>query len=197
MALDSASILVTGGCGHVGMAIVEYLREHHPDATIAVLDLIKPGPGHACFVENVTYFSGDITKEASVREVLEAVKPLVIFHTAGLIPSIAKRLNMNSELGYIKVNFEGTRNVLHAAKAVRSVEAFVLTSSCDVVKGNSWQDLVNVNEKMPIPAKFSDHYAKSKVLFLFAFLQLSVDVSKGLCYHQLPSGLASPGDVIN
>jgi sterol-4alpha-carboxylate 3-dehydrogenase (decarboxylating) len=170
MVLDRASILVTGGCGQVGMAIVEHLREHNPNAKIAVLDLAKPGPDHAQSVNNVTYFAGDITNEVSVREVLEAVKPLVVFHTAGLIPQIAKRLNMNSEWGYTAVNVQGTRNVLDAAKAVGSVKAFVLTSSCDVVKGNSWQDLVNVNESMPIPTEFGDHYAKSKVsssAFLF------------------------------
>jgi sterol-4alpha-carboxylate 3-dehydrogenase (decarboxylating) len=164
MALDGATILVTGGCGQVGMAIVEYLRAHYPDATIAVLDLSKLGLGHGSFINNVTYFSGDITDEARMREVVETVKPLVIFHTAGLIPSVAKRLNMNSESGYTKINVEGTRHILGAAKTVGSVRAFVLTSSCDVVKGNAWQDLVNVNETMPIPERYiSGHYAKSKV----------------------------------
>jgi sterol-4alpha-carboxylate 3-dehydrogenase (decarboxylating) len=112
MALDGATILVTGGCGQVGMAIVEYLRAHYPDATIAVLDLSKLGLGHGSFINNVTYFSGDITDEARMREVVETVKPLVIFHTAGLIPSVAKRLNMNSESGYTKINVEGTRHIL-------------------------------------------------------------------------------------
>jgi sterol-4alpha-carboxylate 3-dehydrogenase (decarboxylating) len=164
MALDGASILITGGCGQVGIAIVEHLQEHHPTAIIAILDLAKPGPGHARLIDNVAYFTGDITSEAVVKEVLEAVKPLVVFHTAGLIPQIAKRLNMNSEQGYTAVNIHGTRNVLDAAKAVGSVKALVLTSSCDVVKAHSWQDLVNVNESMPVPAEFSDPYAKSKVL---------------------------------
>lgn len=88
-----------------------------------------------------TYFTGGVTNEASVREVLEAVKPLVVFHTPGLILQIAKRLNMNSEKGYTTINVQGTRNILNAATAVGSVKAFVLTSSCDVVKviaGKTW-----------------------------------------------------------
>jgi len=163
MDLDDASILVTGGCGQVGISIVKHLQEHHPNSKISILDLAKPAPGHAQFIDNVTYFTGDITSEARVKEALEAVKPLVVFHTAGLIPQIAKRLNMHSEESYTAVNVQGTRNVLNAAKTVGTVKAFILTSSCDVVKGNSWQDLVNVNESMPIPAKFNDEYAKSKV----------------------------------
>jgi sterol-4alpha-carboxylate 3-dehydrogenase (decarboxylating) len=165
MDLDGASILVTGGCGQVGIAIVKHLQEHHATSKISILDLAKPAPDHAQFIDNVTYFTGDITSEARVREVLDAVKPLVVFHTAGLIPQIAKRLNMHSEEGYTAINVQGTRNVLDAAKTVGTVKAFVLTSSCDVVKGNSWQDLINVNESMSIPAKFSDEYAKSKVLY--------------------------------
>lgn len=61
------------------------------------------------------------------------------------------------------MNVQGTENVREAAEAVGSVKAFVYTNSSDVVKGDSWQDLVNVNESMPIPANFDDPYAESKV----------------------------------
>jgi sterol-4alpha-carboxylate 3-dehydrogenase (decarboxylating) len=163
MAFDSASILITGGCGQVGIAIVEHLLIHHPQARIVVLDLAKPALSHARLDDNVTYFTGDVTNKEIVREVLNNVAPLVVFHTAGLIPQIAKRLNTDSESHYKAVNVQGTKNVLEAAEAVGSVKAFVYTSSSDVVKGDSWQDLVNVNESMPIPANFDDPYAESKV----------------------------------
>jgi sterol-4alpha-carboxylate 3-dehydrogenase (decarboxylating) len=163
MAFNGASILITGGCGQVGIAIVEHLQKRFPQAHIFVLDLARPALSHAQPVDNVTYFTGDVTNKEIAREVLNNVRPLVVFHTAGLIPQIAKRLNMDSEISYNAVNVQGTKNVLEAAEAVGSVKAFVYTSSSDVVKGDSWQDLVNVNESMPIPTDFDDPFAKSKV----------------------------------
>ncbi|KAK9243531.1 hypothetical protein V1506DRAFT_462772 [Lipomyces tetrasporus] len=164
MVLDGSSLIVTGGCGQVGIAIVKHLQEQYPTAIIAVLDLEKPVAGDARFIENVTYYACSITDEDILKEIFETVKPLVVFHTAGLIPQIAKRLNMCTEKDYTAVNVQGTRNVLDAAKAVGSVKAFVFTSSSDVVKGDSWQDLAGVNESMAIPRVFDDPYAKSKAL---------------------------------
>ncbi|KAK9344035.1 hypothetical protein V1522DRAFT_411648 [Lipomyces starkeyi] len=164
MALDGTSIIVTGGCGQVGIAVVKHLQHKYPTATIAVLDLEKPLAGDARFIEKVTYYVGNVTDEAILKETFEAVKPLVVFHTAGLIPQIAKRLNMHTEKDFTAVNVQGTRNVLDAATAVGSVKALVFTSSSDVVKGDSWQDLAGVNESIEIPKVFDDPYAKSKAL---------------------------------
>ncbi|KAK9386016.1 hypothetical protein V1515DRAFT_605846 [Lipomyces mesembrius] len=164
MALDGTSIIVTGGCGQVGIAIVKHLQEHYPTATIAVVDLEKPVASSSRFIEKVTYYAGNITDQRIVNEVFEAVKPVVVFHTAGLIPQIAKRLNMHNENGYVAVNLQGTRNVLDAATAVGSVKAFIFTSSADVVKGDSWQDFAGVNESIEMPETFDNPYAKSKAL---------------------------------
>ncbi len=163
MALEGVTILITGGGGQVGIAIVEHLQKHHPQAHTVILDLAKPGRGQAQSTGNVTYFAGDITKKDIVEEVLNSVRPLVVFHTAGLIPQVAKRLGRNSEEDYTDVNVQGTKNLIEAAEAVGTVKALVYTSSSDVVKGDSWQDLVNVDEAQPIPVNFDDPYAKSKV----------------------------------
>jgi sterol-4alpha-carboxylate 3-dehydrogenase (decarboxylating) len=57
-----------------------------------------------------------------------------------------ERLELNREEDFMEVNVEGSRTVLEKAREV-GVKAFVYTSSADVVKGSSWQDLVNVNER--------------------------------------------------
>lgn len=101
------------------------------------------------------------------------VRPLVVFHTAGMIPQIAKRLKMDTEKDYVAVNVQGTKNVLNASRDVGSVKAFIFTSTSDVVKGDSWQNLVNANETMPVPAVFDDPYAKSKVILIY-FLTISL-----------------------
>jgi sterol-4alpha-carboxylate 3-dehydrogenase (decarboxylating) len=59
--------------------------------------------------------------------------------------------------------------VLEEAKKA-GVKAFVYTSSADVVKGNSWQDLKGVDEEMPIPEVFDSSYGKSKVRRWFYYV---------------------------
>jgi sterol-4alpha-carboxylate 3-dehydrogenase (decarboxylating) len=172
MTLDGATVLVSGGCGQVGIAIVQHLQAHYPSTHIVVLDLAKPEASHARNINNVTYFPGDITKMDTVQEVFNRVRPLVVFHTAGLIPQIAKRLHMNDQKHYMAVNVQGTKNLLEAAQRVGSVRAFVHTSSADVIKGDSWGDLKGVDESMPIPATFDDFYAESKVCKAFLFCPL-------------------------
>lgn len=177
MAFDGTTIFVTGGCGQVGIAIVQHLLKHHPQAHIVVFDLAKPARSDGRHLENVAYFTGNVADKDIVREVFNNVRPSVVFHTAGLIPQIAKRLGMNEDKHYAAVNVQGTRNVLEAAGAVGSVKAFVHTSSSDVVKGDSWGDLVGVNESTPIPLNFDDPYAKSKVFAsLMSFASLSISV---------------------
>jgi sterol-4alpha-carboxylate 3-dehydrogenase (decarboxylating) len=167
MAFVHSSILVTGGSGQVGIAIVKELQKQSPTASITVLDLVKPEVGDGRFMEKVTYFAGNITDESFLNKVMDAVKPLVVFHTAGLIPQMAELLHMETEEDYTAINVKGTKIVFEAAQAVGTVQAFVFTSSADVVKGSCRQDLVNVNETMPIPAVFDSHYAQSKVLQYF------------------------------
>ncbi|KAK9234535.1 hypothetical protein V1525DRAFT_52429 [Lipomyces kononenkoae] len=176
MVLDGTSILVTGGCGQIGIAIVRHLQEHYPTATIAVLDLEMPVAGSSRLIEKVIYYAGNITDKAIVTEVFETVKPVVVFHTAGLIPQIAKRLNMHNEKDYVAINVQGTRIVLDAATVVGSVKAFVFTSSADVVKGDSWQDLAGVNESIEIPEVFDNPYAKSKALAESFIISLSTAI---------------------
>jgi sterol-4alpha-carboxylate 3-dehydrogenase (decarboxylating) len=159
MALDNLTVLITGGCGQIGVAITEYLQSHHPSTNIHILDIsapITPLPG-------VTYHTGSITDASIISSQFSLIKPEVVFHTAGLIPSIAARLGLNTEKDFMNVNLEGTRLVLEEAKKTR-VKSFVHTSSADVVKGNSWQDLKGVSEEMPIPEEFDSPYGKSKVI---------------------------------
>jgi sterol-4alpha-carboxylate 3-dehydrogenase (decarboxylating) len=170
MALDGAIVLITGGCGQVGVAITRQIRRQYPACKLHVLDLTTPASSAPQFVESVVYHEGNVTDVSAVRTVFTAVKPEVVFHTAGLIPQIAMRLGINQEHNYMQVNVEGTRNLLEEAKALGSrVRAFIYTSSADIAKGNSWDNLVNVNEQMEMPARFDNAYAKSKVCLLGSF----------------------------
>jgi sterol-4alpha-carboxylate 3-dehydrogenase (decarboxylating) len=81
----------------------------------------------------VTYHTGNITTASRISSLFSLVKPEVVLHAAGLIPSIAERLGLNMEKDFTEVNVEGTRNLLEASKG-GGVKAFVFTGSADVVK---------------------------------------------------------------
>lgn len=161
MALDNKTILITGGLGQIGVTLIQHLQATYATATIHVLDLKTPDPGSLRDTQKVTYHAGNVTDQAVVSEIFDAVKPEIVFHTAGLIPQIALKLGMDNEESYMKVNLEGTKIVLEESRRV-GVKAFVYTSSADVVKGKSWDNLNGVNEDYPIPTVFDGLYAKSK-----------------------------------
>ncbi|KAL3423172.1 sterol-4-alpha-carboxylate 3-dehydrogenase [Phlyctema vagabunda] len=160
MALDHASILVTGGCGQIGMAITDALRMHYPTVQVHSFDLYSPSMAHED--AGVTYHLGDITSRDSVIRLLRETQPKVIFHTAGLLPSVAEKTGKNTEQAFESVNVEGTRILLEEAKRLNCTRAFILTSSSDVVKATSWAQLRGVDEDFPVPDRFDAFYAKSK-----------------------------------
>lgn len=158
MTLEKTTVLITGGCGQVGHAITKYLQSNYPTVKIHVLDLTPP----SIPLSAVTYHMGSITDSSIISSKFSLIKPYIVFHTAGLIPSVAARLGLNTEKDFMNANLEGTRIVLEESRKA-GVRAFVYTSSADVVKGNSWQDLKGVDEEMPIPEVSDSAYGKSKV----------------------------------
>jgi len=144
------SLLVIGGCGFLGHHLVRILQKYHPETTISVLDLrtnVNRFPG-------VTYYDGDITSRESVSNVLAREKPETVIDTVSPIHGLGKDV-------YFKVNVEGTRTCMEASRDA-GVKAFVWTSSASVLfDGES--DVVNLNEKAPIPKKALDPYTETKV----------------------------------
>jgi nucleoside-diphosphate-sugar epimerase len=68
---------------------------------------------------SVAYYKCDISSKDKVQQVLEKVKPQVIFQT-GCPP-----LSLNIPALFEKVIVRGTRNVLEAAQAIGTVRVFV------------------------------------------------------------------------
>jgi sterol-4alpha-carboxylate 3-dehydrogenase (decarboxylating) len=104
---DSAtplSVLVTGGLGFVGSAIIRALTEQHPEWDLYILDKaqrspLKPGPMlddgddeldllRGC---KFVYLQADITIEEQVRKAFEKTKPQAVVHTAGMVPGLSER----------------------------------------------------------------------------------------------------------
>ena len=132
-ALCQAELTLTSIAGLVGGWITTHLLERGEDAkTIRVLDL-QPPKQAAIVSASVMWLHTDITSTESVEAAFRtpwdaavAHKPLTVFHTAAYI-SAANRYPVFLP-PYTKINVEGARNVLFAAR-LAGCTAFIATSS--------------------------------------------------------------------
>ena len=118
----ATSVLITGGVGFLGSAILDAVQEQHPEWMITVLDLTSPDVPKP----NVVYERGDITNAASVNTIIDSIRPDVIIHSAGLVPELAFRYGREQRDRVFNVNVDGTRNILAAARS-SGVKALVWT----------------------------------------------------------------------
>jgi sterol-4alpha-carboxylate 3-dehydrogenase (decarboxylating) len=155
ISLGNACII--GGCGFLGSHIVQLLLERHPETKVTIVDL-RDSPMRP--KESTTFFACDITNATAVEEVFQKSKPDVVIHTAS--PVAHGAVKMKHEV-MLKVNVDGTNNLLRAAK-LYGVKAFVYTSSASVVT-NMMDEYINVDERWPlvIGKDQPDYYTHTKV----------------------------------
>ncbi|MFQ5559216.1 MAG: NAD-dependent epimerase/dehydratase family protein [Nitrospinota bacterium] len=141
-------ILVTGGGGFLGGAIVRHLWKQGSDVRSfsrkRYLALKKM---------NIEEFSGDLR---DTKAVMRAVKGCdLVFHVS------AKSGIWGEYKEYHETNVLGTKNILTACKAY-GVKRLVYTSSPSVVF--SGKDHEGVDESQPYPDKYLAHYPKTKAI---------------------------------
>ncbi|KAH8704011.1 putative hydroxysteroid dehydrogenase [Talaromyces proteolyticus] len=170
----SLTIILTGGTGCVGFATTKALLEHYSNdnklevnnVSIHILDVAIPSESDDNFIAAVKqYHKVDITDATEIASLFLNLRPDVVIHTASIIPSAARKQHISDHRLW-DVNVGGTKNVLDAAEQCGTVEALVYTSSCDVVKPNSWMNFVNANEKdtayLMDAEKWDGEYARTK-----------------------------------
>ncbi|CAG7559696.1 unnamed protein product [Fusarium equiseti] len=117
--------LVVGGCGFLGYHLVQYLLEDNdPGILVAVLDRNVNKNTH----EGAKYVQGDITNADLIRQIINEIKPGVIFHCASPIAALPAW----RESEFYETNVKGTELLLNLAAESDHVRAFVFTSSIDV-----------------------------------------------------------------
>lgn len=102
-------ILVTGGAGFIGSAIVSKALSRGHEAV--VLDNLSTGYTENLGDLNVDFVKGDVLDRQLVRDV--AAKAEVIFHLAASVGNIR---SMENPYADVEANYVGTLNVLEAAR---------------------------------------------------------------------------------
>jgi nucleoside-diphosphate-sugar epimerase len=143
-------ILVTGGGGFLGTALIKLLKQN-ADYEIYSLSrknylLLKN--------EGITQIQHDLSAEGDLQVILPSEID-VVFHTAALAGIWGKKEH------FFNINTEGTIKIVDWAKQ-SGVKQFIYTSTPSVVFGKD--DLINVDEATPYPDKHLCHYAASKGL---------------------------------
>lgn len=146
--LKNQSILVTGGGGFLGGAVVERLLEK--GARVRSFSRRRSAWLAAAGVEQV---QGDIGEPKAVAAACRGVD--TVFHIA------AKAGVWGRTADFYRTNVIGTRNVIAACRA-GSVGTLVYTSSPSVVFDG--RDMEGVDESVPYPQRYSACYPQTKAL---------------------------------
>lgn len=142
------NVLVTGGGGFMGMALIKRLiKEGHKVTSLSRREY----PLH--WALGIHSIQADIRDYEAVEKACENCD--VVFHLA------AKVGIWGSYDTYHSVNVTGTRNLIEACKK-QGVGRIVFTSSSSVIFDGS--DLDGVDESYPYPEKHLSHYSSTKAL---------------------------------
>lgn len=108
--------LITGSCGFVGPYLKKELEQN--GYTVYGVDHQK--------LDESNYHCVDITDKDQIKKVIEAIKPLYVYHLAGISsPSFAEE---NPDLTY-NVNVKGTENIFNILKENKKIKILVVNSS--------------------------------------------------------------------
>jgi UDP-glucose 4-epimerase len=122
-------ILITGGAGFIGSRLAQaYIQAGHQ---VIVLDNLARGRCEHLPV-GATFYNVDICDWAAIREVVKRERPDIINHHAALV---FVRESQRFPENYLRVNLDGTRNIMKAAREA-GAEKFIFASSGGAVYGD-------------------------------------------------------------
>jgi len=145
-ATDPKKVLVTGGGGFLGSAIVTRLvqRKYHVRS-------FSRSPYPELSSMGIEHIQGDICNKSEIEHALRGVD--LVFHTA------AKAGIWGNYSDYYRTNVTGTQNVIAGCKK-HHISRLIYTSSPSVVFNGT--DMEGVNESVPYPATYHAYYPQTK-----------------------------------
>jgi 2-alkyl-3-oxoalkanoate reductase len=168
-------VLVTGGGGFLGQAIVERLVEHGDDvfsfcrSRYPKLERLK-----------INQICGDIADKVAVEKAVRGME--VVFHVA------AKPGVWGPYEEFYRSNVIGTQNIIDACIKYQ-VPYLIHTSSPSVIFDGS--DMNGTDESIPYPPRYTAHYPKTKAIAERAVRNISSEIGV-ICLR--PHLIWGPGD---
>ncbi len=169
-------VIVTGGSGFLGKAVVRKLLEQNVEIAVLARNLSSS------------------TEQLGVRQICGDIRDLDFLKSSFLgydtvIHLAAKTGIWGAKEDYFSVNLQGTHKVIEACLAA-GVSALVYASTPSVVYHNG--DLCGVNERTPYTHSFLSPFTQSKMLAEKAVLDSNSDYLKATVLR--PHLIWGPGD---
>lgn len=142
-------VLITGGSGFLGNAIVEAFLSDWKECEVRILDLQKPD---ADWLDKIQFYKGDVRDEGLVHNASQGVD--IVIHSAAVIDWGTK-----TKQEVLDVNVGGTENVISAC-IENKIPYLVYTSSLDAIFRG--QAMRNIDESVSYPPKPVNAYCESK-----------------------------------
>lgn len=169
-------VLVTGGGGFLGRAIVRRLIDRGDDVRSLARNFYPE-----LEEMGVDQVQGDISNSETVARACE--DRTIVYHVAAKPPPWGKYED------YHQTNVLGTQNIIDSCLN-QNQSRLIYTSSPSVV--HNGQDIEGADESMPYPKKFSTHYAKTKAIAEQLVVKASLNKLKTIILR--PHKIWGPGD---
>lgn len=120
-------IVITGGAGFIGSAIIKKLQETGNE--VYVIDNLSFGNRKFINLADTQFFESDILNFDELQNIFNSINPSVIIHLAAIhfIPYCNKHPFESSN-----INIQGTLNVLKAAEKLKQLKLFLFASTAAV-----------------------------------------------------------------
>ncbi|HSO87483.1 MAG TPA: NAD-dependent epimerase/dehydratase family protein [Draconibacterium sp.] len=146
-------ILVAGGSGFLGKAIVKELLEPDCPFQPAEIRILDVNPYTGVQNEKISFIQGDIRDYHTVEKACKGIT--LVIHLAAIID-----WGTHTAEEILAVNTGGTENIINACKKLNA-PFLVYTRSLDAVF--TGKPLVNIDESQPYPNKPVTSYCDSKI----------------------------------
>lgn len=154
--------LITGITGFVGSHLAEYILENHTDVEVTgFVQWRSPKVNIEGVLDRITLYYGNLLDFPSVRSMLAANKPDVIFHLAA---QSYVDFSFLAPVDTLETNIVGTCNLLEAVKQLKQSDSYnpvIHVCSSSEVYGQVTEDEVPIKESNPL--RPASPYAVSKV----------------------------------
>lgn len=149
-------VLVTGACGFVGGYLLRHLVASGDQVTGTFLN--DPPPSHPSWQLPVDRVTLDVTDANACTDLINRVRPEVVFHLAGIafVPEAEENFDR-----VLKINVGATNNLARACHILQLKTGFVFISSAEVYGRITPKDLPISEQVTPNPA---NNYSLTKLM---------------------------------